>query len=292
MEHRHHWEFCDTEEEFEENREVSEIEEAHINKKQICPEQEECFGNEANREIMGKTVDREVFEIKEDLNKFRVEIPSSSRNVLDKQSRRVCCTICNQFVTLHNFSRHMKRVHRKPEFCIKCKLWLQAGQVNKHQDECLGEEYPAWTGSKLSRGQTEQFCPAVEPSKALVQEDIAGSNSEFKISSTLTKAVEPMECDIYGESTNNTNNEVIKLSVDKDLDSFVKLRMLFVGDSTISQWMRLKSSLVVWRAMKKFARLVNVPFNNLQFYWREERLSGDEPAKILDGEMIVVKRCV
>ena len=163
--------------------------------------------------------------------------------------------------------------------------------------ECSGEmsaskisegnlfEYQGRAGSKLPRAQTEQLCISVEPNKLLAPEDIVGSNLDYKISLTPAAAVEPMDFDISGESTNKTNNKSVKLSGNETVDSFVKLRMIFMEDSKISQWMRLKSSIVVWRAMKKFSRMVNVPIKNLQFLWCEDKLTGTESAKTLEGRI-------
>ena len=112
---------------------------------------------------------------------------------------------------------------------------------------------------------------------------------DYKISSTPAAAAEPMEYDTSEEITNNTNNKSVKFSGKETVDSFVKMRMIFVGYSKISQWMRLKSFVVVSRAIKKFSRLVNVPIKNLQFFWCEEKLTGTESAKTLEGAQIVVR---
>ena len=198
----------------------------------------------------------------------------------------------------------MKRFHLEPESCNKCKFSVRPGELKKHQHECPGEmssskisdgnlfEYQGWPGSKLPRAPTEKFWPPVKPNKLLVQEDIVGSNSDYKTSSTPAAAAEPMEYDTSEEITNNTNNKSVKFSGKETVDSFVKMRMIFVGDSTINQWMRMKSSVVVWRAMKKFSRLVNVPFKNIQFFWCEDKLTGTESAKTLDGAQIVVRSCM
>ena len=95
-------------------------------------------------------------------------------------------------------------------------------------------EYQGWSGSKLPRALTEKFWPPVKPNKLLVQEDIVGSNSDYKTSSTPAAAAEPMEYDTYEEITNNTNNKSVKFSGKETVDSFVKMRMIFVGDSKIS----------------------------------------------------------
>ena len=174
----------------------------------------------------------------------------------------------------------MERFHSEPESCNKCKVLVRPGESKKHQVECPGEmsaskisegnlfKYEGWPESKLPRPPTEQFCPPMEPNKLLVPEDIVGSNLDCKISLTPAAAAEPMDYNISGE---NTNNKSVEFSDNGIVDSFVKIRMTFVGDSTISQWMRMKSSIVISNAKETFSKLVNVSIKNLHLFWCEDK---------------------
>ena len=171
VEYNRHWEFCD----------------GDINDKEV----------KGNREVvLGEAVANETFDIKEDLHKYCVEIPSLSRNVSDKQTRKVRCILCYQIISFHNFPRHLKRFHFEPESCVKCKFMVRSGELKNHQLECPGEmsfskisvgsfiEYQGRPEIKLPRRPTEQFCPPMESNKLLAQEDIVGSNTDYKIFDT------------------------------------------------------------------------------------------------------------
>ena len=180
-------------------------------------------------------------------NIYWMEASSGSSNNLGTDGGHKCkrgrCLLCEQQINFTSFLRHMKNIHveiflRSYKTCIKCSLTVTPIEMKNS------------LSIKKESGKSNKYLKTCN----------SGKLKKGSLSSKSSKVIKSTR------SSTSQNKETISSCDDNNVE-FVVLWMNYCEKSPISQGLRLKSSATVFRAMKKFSRIIEISLKKLKFYW-------------------------